>query len=112
MASLVWQGQRAVEATLWSSSGVGIDGWQEVMQQPLGACSGALAAWSSGLPIRSRRGRRTWSLVLAGALDGRSGTNEHGCEMTVLPLVGRERELGVLAGLVDGVGDRGGALVV
>jgi len=32
--------------------------------------------------------------------------------MTVLPLVGRERELGVLAGLVDGVGDCGGALVV
>jgi hypothetical protein len=31
--------------------------------------------------------------------------------MTVLPLVGRGHELG-LAGLVDGVGDRGGALVV
>jgi DNA-binding CsgD family transcriptional regulator len=32
--------------------------------------------------------------------------------MTVPPLVGRERELGVLDGLVDGVGERGGALVV
>ena len=32
--------------------------------------------------------------------------------MSVLPLVGRERELGVLNALVDGVGDRGGALVV
>jgi DNA-binding CsgD family transcriptional regulator/tetratricopeptide (TPR) repeat protein len=32
--------------------------------------------------------------------------------MTVLPLVGRERELQVLGALVDGVGDRGGALVV
>jgi DNA-binding CsgD family transcriptional regulator len=32
--------------------------------------------------------------------------------MTQLPLVGRERELGVLAGLVDGVSDRGGVLVV
>jgi AAA ATPase domain len=32
--------------------------------------------------------------------------------MTVLPLVGRERELGVVAGLVDRVGERGGALVV
>jgi DNA-binding CsgD family transcriptional regulator len=32
--------------------------------------------------------------------------------MSVLRLVGRERELGVLNALVDGVGDRGGALVV
>jgi predicted ATP-dependent serine protease len=32
--------------------------------------------------------------------------------MTLLPLVGREHELGVLDGLVDGVGERGGALVV
>jgi hypothetical protein len=32
--------------------------------------------------------------------------------MTVIPLVGRERELGVLDGLVDRVGERGGALVV
>src|ERR687887_386292 len=32
--------------------------------------------------------------------------------MTILPLVGRDRELGVLNALVDGVGDRGGALVV
>jgi hypothetical protein len=48
----------------------------------------------------------------APALDGLPRTHDHGREMTVLPLVGRERELGVLAGLVDGVGDRGGALVV
>jgi hypothetical protein len=41
-----------------------------------------------------------------------AGTNDHGCEMTVLPLVGRERELQVLNAVVDGVGDRGGALVV
>ena len=47
----------------------------------------------------------------APALDGLPRTHDHGREMTVLPLVGRERELG-LAGLVDGVGDRGGALVV
>jgi len=46
------------------------------------------------------------------ALDGPLGTNDHGCEMTVLPLVGRERELGVLDDLVDRVGERGGALVV
>jgi hypothetical protein len=32
--------------------------------------------------------------------------------MTMLPLVGRERELGVLDGLVDAVSDGGGAMVV
>ena len=32
--------------------------------------------------------------------------------MTQLPLVGREHELAVLAGLVDGVGERGGVLMV
>lgn len=45
-------------------------------------------------------------------LDGRAGTTDHDGEMTQLPLVGREHELGVLAGLVDGVGERGGVLVV
>ena len=33
-------------------------------------------------------------------------------DMTVLPLVGRERELGMVHGLVEGVGHGGGALVV
>jgi DNA-binding CsgD family transcriptional regulator/tetratricopeptide (TPR) repeat protein len=47
-----------------------------------------------------------------GRLDALTATNDHGCEMTVLPLVGRERELGALEDLVDGVGDHGGALVL
>jgi len=33
-------------------------------------------------------------------MDGPSGATDHGCEMTVLPLVGRERELRVLDDLV------------
>ena len=65
----------------------------------LGGCSGALDAWSPGLPIPLG--------VAGGGLgplvsDGRSGTNDHGCEMILFPLVGRERELGVLNALVDG----------
>jgi hypothetical protein len=42
------------------------------------------------------------------ALDGSFRTAHHGCAMAVLPLVGRERELGTLDDLVDCVGERGG----
>jgi hypothetical protein len=43
-------------------------------------------------------------------LDGLLGTKD-GFEMTVFPLVGREREPGALDRLVDRVGERGAALV-
>jgi DNA-binding CsgD family transcriptional regulator len=39
-------------------------------------------------------------------------TDDRGGEMAGLPLVGREREVAVLDDLVDGVGERGGTLVV
>jgi hypothetical protein len=40
------------------------------------------------------------------------GTNDHDCEITMLSLAGRKLELMVLNALVDGVGERGGALVL
>jgi predicted ATPase len=45
-------------------------------------------------------------------LDDLLGTKDHGFEMSVLPLVGRERELGALDDLIRDVGERGGAVVV
>jgi predicted ATPase len=63
--------------------------------------------------VRLRQGRVIlWRLTRDGRLDGRAGTTDHDGEMTQLPLVGREHELAALAGLVDGVGERGGVLMV
>jgi hypothetical protein len=75
MASVLWRGEQwAVDATLWGTSGVRIDGWQEVMKQVPGAWRLVLARVLLALGhlvCRSarRRGRRPRSLVS----DGRSG---------------------------------------
>src|SRR6266542_774767 len=58
--------------------------------------------------VKARQPSGDWRRCRGNGPGRAAGTNDHGGEMIVPPLVGRERELGVLNDMVDRIGEHTG----